>query len=509
MRIAVELIGRPGARALDGWKAFLIREGITIIEADGPSGNCPVAVFLDQPRYSELASNCVHIFDGATPPGSDQVWAVVESARAGKRVVRVRGASPLIAATDEAALFCLMPFSDEHYAESEAKYSGCIVRGNCIYLPLCLGEQLSLVGSGFYSYDRAQKTPNTTEADERIEILTAAIDRNGVCGLLKQVLRTAFAIAGVPLVRKWYYQSASPSILLSRIDVDVLNNSEIEAIAEASKAHGRKATFFINLSGEEETEQYGERQATDRVLREPQAIRSLLREGHEIASHGYWHTVFINESECRADIKRSIELFSELGVAVAGYGAPGGVWYPSLQKVISELNLSYSSELGYAFDGLPCWPHSGAGFRGPVQIPVSPLIQTLLVQNRPLEEVLNGWRYFISDCIENKEPASFIIHPDEIGRYGPELYDGILTEADRKGLPGLTFAEFAEWWRLRAAIEVEATWDGESVDAQSSAPIHLAINDEPIDTGSEYDHCRLRVGDFSYVHSGASRSLRG
>jgi predicted deacetylase len=57
----------------------------------------------------------------------------------------------------------------------------------------------------------------------------------------------------------------------------------------------------------------------------PQLIKEIHREGHEIASHGYWHRLVYQQTpdDFRSDLRRSREVLEQLtGTAVVAYRAP-------------------------------------------------------------------------------------------------------------------------------------------------------------------------------------------
>ena len=81
-------------------------------------------------------------------------------------------------------------------------------------------------------------------------------------------------------------------------------------LAELLAKHGTKATFFI-LGWVAE--------------RHPDLVKSLVAQGHEIASHGYGHELVHSQSPelFRQDVRRSKNILEDLiGNPVAGYRAP-------------------------------------------------------------------------------------------------------------------------------------------------------------------------------------------
>jgi polysaccharide deacetylase family protein (PEP-CTERM system associated) len=90
----------------------------------------------------------------------------------------------------------------------------------------------------------------------------------------------------------------------SRVEQNTLRLMELLAHFET------KATFFI-LGWVAE--------------RHPELVKALVKQGHEIASHGYGHELVTNQtdSEFREDVRRSKRILEDLtGVKVFGYRAP-------------------------------------------------------------------------------------------------------------------------------------------------------------------------------------------
>ncbi|WP_248925656.1 polysaccharide deacetylase family protein [Paenibacillus hamazuiensis] len=80
----------------------------------------------------------------------------------------------------------------------------------------------------------------------------------------------------------------------------------------------------------------------------PDVVKAILREGHEVASHGYAHQLAYKQTyeQFKADVKKSVDILEHItGVKVIGYRAPS--WS------IVESNLHYLQaleELGLKYD---------------------------------------------------------------------------------------------------------------------------------------------------------------
>ncbi|MHB1485130.1 MAG: DUF3473 domain-containing protein [Saccharofermentanales bacterium] len=187
----------------------------------------------------------------------------------------------------------------------------------------------------------------------------------------------------------------------------------------------------------------------------PGLIRQIVRQGHEIASHGYDHKLIYKQSpaEFKSDVKKSIGLLSDLsGKAIKGFRAPS--W--SITKN-SLWALDILQELGFLYDS-SIFPTDN--FLYGIQ-DASPYINDLGVNGRQFLEVppstfnflgkpygFSGGFYFrvlpeffIRMCTDktnkNDHPAIFYLHPVEIGinieRVSHKLIDKTILEYGIKG----------------------------------------------------------------------------
>ncbi len=79
---------------------------------------------------------------------------------------------------------------------------------------------------------------------------------------------------------------------------------------------------------------------------EPDIIRRLIDEGHDIASHSYGHQVMtgLSRSELYKDIQNSIELFKKWDLKLEGFRSPQSRWNFSLMKALAKNGFKWSAE---------------------------------------------------------------------------------------------------------------------------------------------------------------------
>ena len=222
-----------------------------------------------------------------------------------------------------------------------------------------------------------------------------------------------------------YFQVSAFAPYISRLD---WNNCEcrveqnIDRILLLLDKHQTKATFFtLGWIAE----------------RYPNLVRRIVKEGHELASHGYGHERASDQTENAffTDINLAKILLQDLsGVEVKGYRAPSfsigksNLWaFDSLQKA----GYRYSSSIypiKHDHYGMPDSPRFAYEVRdGLLEIPVT----TLRMFNRNLPSSGGGYfrlfPYALSRWMlekvnaTDKESAIFYFHPWEIDAEQPRV----------------------------------------------------------------------------------------
>ena len=151
----------------------------------------------------------------------------------------------------------------------------------------------------------------------------------------------------------------------------------------------------------------------------PEAIRSIVARGHEIALHGWRHELWngLDEERERALLERGLQAFAELGIRPVGFRPPGGALTSRSGEEMRRLGFTYHSagEQPYGrFDGLAslpfAWRHVDAYYVDPL---LGPLRRTRGQGDAPLP--LSSWRDAVHEavdaCIGTGGYASVIFHP--------------------------------------------------------------------------------------------------
>jgi len=223
-------------------------------------------------------------------------------------------------------------------------------------------------------------------------------------------------------VEDWYHVCGlkkDPVVIPAQFRV----RRNIEAIIELLSQHDIKATFFI-LGQVAEAK--------------PELAPLIIKNGHEIASHGYSHRLVttLSPDEFRSEIKKTDQIIEQqTGVKPIGFRAPQ--WSLSLNKTPWAFEIL--AEEGYVYDSslnpLPLVGNTKGKKKpfiiqtkcGPV-LEFPPMVASIMANNLP---IAGGWAFrllplpFVKKTIRayNKldNPAILYLHPRDIDPDGPRL----------------------------------------------------------------------------------------
>lgn len=204
----------------------------------------------------------------------------------------------------------------------------------------------------------------------------------------------------------------------------------IPVLLERLDRFGAKATFFV-------LGWVGRHRAG--------VVREIVRAGHEIASHGFWHGRVnrMSPDELRGDLRASKEVLENLtGTPILGYRAPSFSIVPGTEwvfDVLLEEGFRYDSSLfpvrrrGYGYPDSPREPHVIRRASG--ELLEFPLATTSLagvaipaagggyLRHFPLWVIERAFREAGARAV----PATFYVHPWEIDPQQPRMPVGAVT----------------------------------------------------------------------------------
>lgn len=171
----------------------------------------------------------------------------------------------------------------------------------------------------------------------------------------------------------------------------------------------------------------------------PALVREAAQRGHEIASHGFSHTLVYEQTrdEFSADVGRAKNVLEQIaGTSVAGYRCPGfsvTEKTPWFFDVLAETGYTYDSSIFPAvrqFGGMPganIAPHRIGGTKAPMlefPISVTPFLgQNICFFGGGYLRLFPYWmiRRMGQRVLADGRPVVFYIHPREIDVGHPRL----------------------------------------------------------------------------------------
>ncbi|QZY51075.1 polysaccharide deacetylase family protein [Leucobacter tenebrionis] len=158
------------------------------------------------------------------------------------------------------------------------------------------------------------------------------------------------------------------------------------------------------------------------ALRHPDAVRSIIDAGHEVAHHGHSHSspTGLSEQEERDELQRGLEVLQDLGADVVGYRSPSWEFSAHTLDLLVEAGFEYSSNL---LDDIVPYRHPAHDI---VEVPVSWILDdaphfwfandTWEKTIRSPREVLDVWLPEIDGIARHGGHAMVTTHPMISGR---------------------------------------------------------------------------------------------
>lgn len=294
--------------------------------------------------------------------------------------------------------------------------------GVAVVLPFDPAEALTDVRAGFRSF--------YLDRDRLPWERASLVAKGGVRRLLRDALIYLHRARGIPYVHTWYYPGGHPNAFVFRIDTDGGEPADIESLHALLEEHRLPASWFLDVKTQEGMlHRYGE------------------FAGHDIGVHCYEHRVFEAEAENRENIERAVSAMRGAGLEPAGYAAPYGYWDLFLGNVIDEMRFSYSSEFSWAYDTLPGAPVTPAGEYSTLQVPIHPVSVGILKRaGCPAASMKRYFTSAVNRCMTSGDPMFFYHHPSH--REWAVMRE-LFAAVRATGVPAMTMAGFADWWRKR------------------------------------------------------------
>jgi polysaccharide deacetylase family protein (PEP-CTERM system associated) len=209
--------------------------------------------------------------------------------------------------------------------------------------------------------------------------------------------------------------------------------------------------------------------------RHPALVRRIAAEGHEVASHGWWHRRIgsLTVQELRQEVRDSKRILEDLtGTPVLGFRAPSFSITPGREwafDVLLEEGYTYDSSLfpirrpDYGYPASPVIPHE---IRRPSGVLLEIPMATARVFGMRIPAAGGGYlrqlpyaliQRAARDAVARRRPGMFYIHPWEVDPGQPRLPVGVVTRLRHYGglektlghlerlLTEFRFTSVAEW----------------------------------------------------------------
>jgi peptidoglycan/xylan/chitin deacetylase (PgdA/CDA1 family) len=188
----------------------------------------------------------------------------------------------------------------------------------------------------------------------------------------------------------------------------------------------------------------------------PERIKEMLREGHEVASHGYNHVRYpsLTAEERERDLALSLQTYRKMGVKITGFRAPYDRYTDDMPAMIDRHGLVWDGGFGYQaehrekteFFHVPL----AAGDSSTTFIPLNIMSDDLMIDNRGWgpKEVTKALTREVSKAARAKGVVMFDLHPIRMGQrdFAGCLHD-VVEYSNEVGGWCTTPTEAVTYWR--------------------------------------------------------------
>ena len=425
------------------WRQFMAQEGLDCVELQSPeeisAEGFSVLIAPARTSAADVSALAAYLASGGAVLGSASALSgLMES-----REEHLR----FILAADEFSSAGVIDLEVDALVPREANvlrtpsdtfatFAGEWKGGVAVVLPFDPAEALTDVRARFRSfYLNRDRLPW-----ERVSLVA----KGGVRQLVRDALIYLHRARGIPYVHTWYYPDGHPNTFIFRIDTDGAAPRDIESLYGLLEEYRLPASWFLDVKTQS-------------------AMLHRYREfaGHDIGVHCDEHRIFKTEAENRANIDRALSAMRATGHQPVGFAAPYGYWDLFLGNVIDQIGFAYSSEVSWAYDTLPGVPVTPAGEYKTLQVPIHPVSVGILRRaGCPPEAMTTYFASAVRRRLRTGEPMFFYHHPSH-REWG--TMRGLFEAVRETGVPSVTMAEFAGWWRKRTASRMSVRSAGGSL----------------------------------------------
>lgn len=198
----------------------------------------------------------------------------------------------------------------------------------------------------------------------------------------------------------------------------------------------------------------------------PERIKEILKEGHEVASHGYNHLRYpsLSAKEREKDFALSLQVYRKMGVKISGFRAPYDRYTDDMPAMINKHKLVWDGGYGYQEEHREKThffqvPVSGEAFT--TFIPLNIMSDDLMIDGK-------GWGPAMVTKALNREVSKvsksngvimFDLHPIRMGQkqFAGCLHD-VVEHANQLGAWCTTPTEAVTYWKKHRKWKSDASF---------------------------------------------------
>ncbi len=297
------------------------------------------------------------------------------------------------------------------------------------------------------------KSMTDTRKRRKLFYAPSGLFPNEVVGLVsKGALRMAVATLlkelhfrrDLPFVHKRAFPGATANVFCFRIDSDGGSRQQVRTWCDIATKHSIPMSWYLHLERHEDWLD---------VLREyPE---------QEIGIHSVVHKTYSTFEENRYNIQQARDILDAEGITYSGYAAPYGTWNAEVALAEEHHGFAYASEFSLGYDDVPFFPWLRNHFSPVLQVPIHPICLGSLGRVGMTEEEMNDYnRVAMYSKLSDGEPLIFYDHP--LHPYTGAL-DAMFGFARELGIPALSLAQYADWWKRRLLTRLPARWSGNAL----------------------------------------------
>lgn len=267
----------------------------------------------------------------------------------------------------------------------------------------------------------------------------ALVSKGTVRTLVTRLLKELHFRCGLPFVHRRFFPENLPNIFCFRIDSDGASREQVQQWCSIASRHHIPMSWFLHM------------QDYHRWL-------DVFREypEQETGIHALEHKTFPSYEPNWWNIQRVRDILDDEGFSYEGHAAPYGTWNKAVALAQEHHRFSYASEFALGYDDVPFLPWVGNHVSPVLQIPIHPICIGSLQRTGMTDEQMHDYNRFIIDTkLYDGEPVVMYDHP--LHPYASVL-DAMFAFVRERGIPALSFARYAQWWKRRLDTRFTAHW---------------------------------------------------